>query len=199
MGFYRAIVGAVLLASSVPAAADSEVTTPEPLNVAEWITPQDYPATSIALDESGTVDFALTVSAEGIVSKCDAVSGTAPARLKTLTCQLLQERGRFEPARDEQGKAMPGLYSGTVRWQIPEGEQGPSLAPTNGSWTISFIVEADGSMSNCEFEATNDQNPGNLCDFGDVPMFQPILGENGEPVRRRVRIETKTTVEDLDE
>lgn len=199
MGFYRAIIGAVALASSVPAAADSERTPPEPLNVTEWITDQDYPATAIALDESGTVSFALTVTAEGAVSKCVAVSGTASDRLKTLTCQLVRERARFEPAQDEQGKAASGIFSGTVRWQIPEGKRVLPPAPTSGIWTLSFIVEADGSMSHCESDGTNDRHFGSICEFADVPMFQPILGEDGQPVRRRVRVETRTTVEDPDE
>lgn len=160
---------------------------------------EDYPPSAIANDESGTVSLALTVTPAGLVSKCVAVSGTAPDRLKTLTCQLVQERGRFEPARDEQGKAVTGFFTGAVRWQIPEGEMVLQSAPREGTWMLTFILETDGSMSDCQSEGENDRYPQRFCEFTEVPIFQPILGEEGEPVRRRVRIKTEVTLEDPDE
>ena len=40
--------------------------------------------------------------------------------LDAATCDKLARRAKFDPASDETGAAVPGTYTGAVRWQIPE-------------------------------------------------------------------------------
>lgn len=89
-------------------------------NAGRWVTNDDYRTRWIMEEMEGTARFALSIDANGKVSGCTITRSTGHAPLDTATCDLLSKRARFDAARDSTGKAVPGNYSGSVTWRIPE-------------------------------------------------------------------------------
>jgi protein TonB len=54
------------------------------------------------------------------VTGCTITRSTGHAALDKATCDLVSKRGRFDAARDGNGKPVAGSYSNSVRWSIPE-------------------------------------------------------------------------------
>ena len=194
-----ALGAAFLLAVSAPAGAQEGETALRPANnPGLWITSADYPASAIMKGDHGTVSFSLVITSEGTVSNCEATGGTAPEYLKQLTCFLITTRARFTPKRDDQNRAVEGVFDGTVRWQIPEDNAGLRRAPEEGTWDYSFIVETDGSVSDCRINILTGYDEVWACGYGDGPVYAPILDEDGNPVRRKVRMSGRVDFEDPD-
>lgn len=84
-----------------------------------WVTDQDYPKDMQRGGFSGLVQFRLTVDASGKPSACVIQRQTKPEGFAALTCKLLMERARFEPALDEDGKPAPGYFISSVRFNNP--------------------------------------------------------------------------------
>lgn len=167
-------------------------------NPGAWITSADYPSYAIATGAEGTVAFKLQVEADGIVSSCEPVGGSAPKELKDLTCQLVSQRARFVPPRNASGDPLTGSYTATVMWQIPKEKRGSMPFPEEGSRTQEMVIEADGSVSSCTVEREKLLSAVQICEFPEGPVFQSFRDEDGKPVRKRVRTKTIVTIEDPD-
>ncbi|MDN3646566.1 energy transducer TonB [Pontixanthobacter aestiaquae] len=85
-----------------------------------WVTNDDYRVRWINEGMQGTVSFMLSINRYGLAEKCEVTSSSGYQEIDRKTCQLVRRRARMYPARDEEGNAVAGLYSSTVRWQIPE-------------------------------------------------------------------------------
>jgi len=68
----------------------------------------------------GTVRFTLTIDGEGRISNCTITGSTGHSVLDRATCRLLEDRARFEPARDAAGNPVAGGYASAVNWTIPD-------------------------------------------------------------------------------
>ncbi|HST36605.1 MAG TPA: energy transducer TonB, partial [Allosphingosinicella sp.] len=78
--------------------------TPRPLtNLADYLSPDDYPAAAIRNEEQGRVAFTLDVGADGRVT----------------ACRIMRSRARYAPARDARGAAIAGHAQATIRWVLP--------------------------------------------------------------------------------
>ncbi|WP_366943593.1 energy transducer TonB [Parasphingopyxis sp.] len=88
-------------------------------NPNRWITNRDYPAESIRAGESGRVSYRLTIGENGRVSGCDITQSSGYTRLDEATCQLISERGRFQPALDADGVPTEGPYGASMTWTLP--------------------------------------------------------------------------------
>ena len=89
-------------------------------NPGKWVTNDDYRPRWIREDMAGTARFSLSIDASGKVTGCTITRSTGHAPLDAATCDLVKQRSRFEAARDGNGKAVTGNYSGTITWRIPE-------------------------------------------------------------------------------
>ncbi|MEM8723954.1 MAG: TonB family protein [Pseudomonadota bacterium] len=85
-----------------------------------WITDRDYRTRWIREGREGLAKFRLEISASGRVSDCTVIGSTGHNVLDVATCRLITKRARFEPARDSSGAKVPGTFSSSVNWQIPE-------------------------------------------------------------------------------
>tara|TARA_B100000678_G_scaffold222425_1_gene189974 strand:- start:370 stop:1086 length:717 start_codon:yes stop_codon:yes gene_type:complete len=180
--------------------SEDDFVPPEPVgNPGDWIMTSDYPASANANGEEGTVSVKLSISATGDVTACEVVAGTASDSLKQLTCTLLSERAKFNPARGPDGKAVSGFYNSAVLWKIPESGGGLQPAPRDENWDYSFVLETDGSVSKCVIKDAPESSVMNECQAGDQSVFFPIRDENGEPVRREVRVKISVEVVEVDE
>lgn len=89
-------------------------------NISGWITNNDYPSSELRRGNEGMAQYRLVVGTDGRVDACEITRSTGHARLDRVTCDMIERRARFNPAKDETGATVVGTYSGNVTWQIPE-------------------------------------------------------------------------------
>ena len=80
----------------------------------------DYPSEAIRNDEQGTVAYQLQDDRRGRVSECRIKTSSGSQALDDATCRIIENRARFEPARDRAGKRIADEYSGRISWELPE-------------------------------------------------------------------------------
>lgn len=78
----------------------------------------DYPENAIQADEQGSVTVRLTVGIGGRVTNCNVTSSSRSRALDRATCQILQSRARFTPARDNQGNPTTDTVTQQIRWVL---------------------------------------------------------------------------------
>ncbi|MGN6820344.1 MAG: energy transducer TonB [Sphingomonas sp.] len=135
--------------SAAPAVAQDGGTPAKPLNTAEWVTADDYPAAVKRKGESGTVAFALSIDANGMVAACEVTLSSRVALLDETTCRLLTERARFTPARDAAGNAVAGTFSSKFHWSL-----GPPPVSPMASWQrVTYLhIGPNGKVLDCREE-----------------------------------------------
>jgi protein TonB len=67
---------------------------------------------------SGNVSIRFTVLASGRIANCRIARSSGSVELDDLTCRLLTNRLRFEPARDTEGRAVPFELGNDYGWGI---------------------------------------------------------------------------------
>ena len=87
---------------------------------AAWISTDDYRTSWINREMTGTARFRLEIAATGRVTKCTITGSTGHDALDQATCQLLERRARFQPARTGSGEPIAGSYESAVRWVLPD-------------------------------------------------------------------------------
>jgi len=108
-------------ASPSSASASAQAQPPLPRGYPPgWVTNEDYPASAIRAGEAGTTTVKLTIGVDGRVSGCAVTGSSGSATLDSTTCRLLTMRGRYAPAKDANGEAVPGEVTHTFRWSLPE-------------------------------------------------------------------------------
>lgn len=85
-----------------------------------WATTNDYPTSDMRQGNQGLTRFRLSVGTDGRVMDCQVTGSSGFASLDRATCDKVSSRARFEPATDSSGAKVPGTYSGSIRWQIPD-------------------------------------------------------------------------------
>ena len=159
-----------------------------------WTTTADYPVAALRANEQGTSAFSVIVDKAGRVKECRITSSSGSAPLDEATCRLVTQRARFFPAVDEQNNPIEGTYANRIRWVLPA-----VTPPEPGTALTTFIVEPDGSISDCSVNLTGAaarqlSKLGNTC--ASTARMAPYKGPDGKPVRKRVtmRIDVATEV-----
>ncbi len=112
------------------------------------------------------------------------------------------ERGKFDPARDEQGNPIEGTYEDLHYWRKREPE-----FPGTMMIHVAYSIDAKGRSSDCEvidmsgaiseqMRKTFEREP---CPGIDRPARAPYRDENGNPVARRVEVVLSVKVDELEE
>ena len=165
-----------------------------------WVTPDDYPADLVKREVHGRVRFAVSVDSRGLPTKCSVTESSGNAVLDSTACAKVMERARFQPATDVKGRRVKGEWHNSVVWQIPP----PEPVPPPGSLVTSFIVETDGTTSDCRIERIEgwfDESASApalaeaICPPAGAKM-QPVRDDEGQPVRKRVRVISRVEHED---
>lgn len=79
----------------------------------------DYPVSAQRNGEQGTVQAQLTVDGSGRVADCKVIRSSGSESLDSATCNILQHRARFIPARDAQGKTVAStVVTPPIKWQL---------------------------------------------------------------------------------
>jgi protein TonB len=112
-----------LAASPYPAAAVAEmkaanVQVARPSRkVSGSIFTTDYPAAAVASRAQGRVVARYVVGPAGRVTECAILVSSGHAELDSTSCQLIEERFFFTPARDSAGNPVPHVLLQTLLWK----------------------------------------------------------------------------------
>jgi periplasmic protein TonB len=112
---------ALTLAAAAPPAAEP----PAPAVPARPLRPirslfrnGDYPYEALMFRAQGSAEFRAIVGVNGRVRDCRIVRSSWVRLFGRLTCSILRERARFEPARDAAGNPVEDVVTDTVWWGI---------------------------------------------------------------------------------
>ncbi|UZK66728.1 energy transducer TonB [Sphingomonas sp. M1-B02] len=89
-------------------------------NPADWVTTDDYPASSLRNEEEGTTGIAWDINTQGRVENCRVTSSSGHPALDQAACRALTRKGRYSPALDQAGNPIRSSSSRRVKWQIPK-------------------------------------------------------------------------------
>ena len=87
---------------------------------AGWVSPGDYPWTTLLSEKSGASIALLSVSPAGKVTKCRIVVSSKITALDDATCRALTAHGKFFPALNAAGQPIVGYAIERILWLIPE-------------------------------------------------------------------------------
>jgi len=79
----------------------------------------DYPHDLSETGVSGTVSVRYRVGIDGRVNDCLVTHSSGSNALDVLTCRLIEQRFRFRPSRDEDGRPVPSFIVENHSWIIP--------------------------------------------------------------------------------
>lgn len=95
---------------------------PEPIGeIASWFPEDSYPPAARAAGQAGRTAFSLDIDPMGRVTGCNIIETSGSELLDSTTCSQAILNGRFKPARDTSGRAVPGRWVSAMRWQLAEG------------------------------------------------------------------------------
>ncbi len=83
----------------------------------------DYPKSATAAKQGGTVTAHFSVGTDGRVSKCRIVKSSGNAEIDTATCRLIEQRFRYEPARNKAGQAIDDVTGWQQTWWLERGNR----------------------------------------------------------------------------
>lgn len=165
-------------------------TSPVPKgNPGTWIRSDDYPADALKQNRIGRTGFRVDVNKLGRVTNCTIIVSSGHDDLDQAACDYVTARAIFEPAADKKRKVVNGVYQNSVTWRIPNSLD----LPKAGQSTIVFVVESDGTVSECKFETTIDI-PLGFDGYANRPQFEPRRNDAGEAIKIRVVSSTVTKI-----
>ena len=91
---------------------------PTPINKQSWVREGDYPSAATAMEEQGTVEFELAISASGAVENCVIIQSSGSTSLDLATCNLVKRRARFNPGTDSLGRPISAKTKDRVTWRL---------------------------------------------------------------------------------
>ena len=77
-----------------------------------------YPERALRNELTGTVGLTVTVTAEGKATNCVVTQSSGHAELDFAACKEIQEKARFDPALDAEGKPTSAQFSTKVTFRI---------------------------------------------------------------------------------
>jgi protein TonB len=89
-------------------------------NLPSYFSTDDYPVEALRRNEQGTTAFELSIDRRGRVERCTIVTSSGSPSLDEATCSVLKRRARYDPARDDHGRAVADTTSGRIKWVLPE-------------------------------------------------------------------------------
>jgi len=87
-------------------------------NPGTWISSDDYPTDLLINRKGALVEFSLAIDKNGKPNFCEIKPSTRPQRIDETLCIKLLQRARFESARNNDGAAVPDVWSSRIRFEI---------------------------------------------------------------------------------
>jgi TonB family protein len=86
--------------------------------IREYFSDSDYPSQALRQSDSGVSRIMMMVDETGALKDCMVEQTSGVATLDAMTCAVLQERAKFEPALDQAGKPARSVLTTQVNWRI---------------------------------------------------------------------------------
>lgn len=83
-----------------------------------WFSGDDYPPRMVRGNYQGTVYYRLIVDETGKPTSCHVQRSTRPKDFDEAVCRIVMRRGRFEPAKDANGKPVPSFWSQAITFRM---------------------------------------------------------------------------------
>ena len=116
------------LAMMLASAAQDEGPLPRPARAVnggrDWVYISDYPAAALNERRAGITTVSLRVSNRGEVEECAVSISSGSPDLDHVACMAVLSRGRYEPARNAQGRRIASEVLHQIVWDprtIPSG------------------------------------------------------------------------------
>ena len=121
MDAMRACIDELLTHWGVDAAAQRTLTrrAAPRSNPGAWAMPGDYPASMLRAGKSAVVHFRLMIDPTGAPTKCIIQTSGDDPEFDKITCSLMMQRARFNPALDAAGRPIASFYVSSIRWMTP--------------------------------------------------------------------------------
>lgn len=84
--------------------------------IAGELSGRDYPRSAKRARAGGTVLIRYMVGVDGRPSGCTITQSSGNRDLDETTCRLIEQRFRYEPARDAEGRPVPDMQAGRHIW-----------------------------------------------------------------------------------
>lgn len=94
----------------------SGMATP-PVHIAGALSDADYARSGLPRGAQGTVVIHFTIRSDGSVDGCSTVRSSGYEAIDRATCQLVEQRFRFRPARDTSGRAIDYAVNTDFTWR----------------------------------------------------------------------------------
>jgi len=88
--------------------------------MAGWVTDNDYPSADLRGEHEGRTSYRLGIDASGKVTSCTITASSGWPGLDKATCDRISQRGKFEPATNDEGERVAGTFTSAVTWRIPD-------------------------------------------------------------------------------
>lgn len=87
------------------------------------ITNADYPPSARAARQGGTVTAHFNVGTDGRAHNCRIVKSSGNADIDATTCRLIEQRFRFDPARNKSGQPIADVTGWQQTWWLERGKR----------------------------------------------------------------------------
>ena len=85
-----------------------------------FVTTDDYPPSALRANEEGTSSISWTINTQGRVENCHVTHSSGHSDLDEAACRAITRRGRYTPAKDQNGNPITSTQSRNVVWRIPQ-------------------------------------------------------------------------------
>lgn len=86
----------------------------------DWVSPNEYPIEARRKREMGKVTVRLDIDLAGKVTGCAVVRSSGSESLDRVTCDRAGSRGKFRPAQNSAGKAIPTIRILEYTWSLTD-------------------------------------------------------------------------------
>jgi periplasmic protein TonB len=83
----------------------------------------DYPKSATAAKQGGSVTAHFTVGTDGRASNCRVVKSSGNTDIDATTCRLIEQRFRYEPARNKAGQPISDVTGWQQTWWLERGKR----------------------------------------------------------------------------
>jgi TonB family protein len=140
--------GAPTSAPASPPAARAEAAQPGPMVrpaqlMSGRLRSSDYPREAWARGAAGRSTVRYLIDVDGTVPACEIAASSGHSILDTTACRVIQERFRFAPARDAQGRRVQDIRMQNIQWILPAGQPrlpGGAAGPVIDAATAEYLA-----------------------------------------------------------
>ena len=142
------------------------------------ISADDYPPSALALRQEGVVVAAFRIGPDGRVTSCKVAQSSGAEVLDQKTCEIVEQRFHFDPARNGQGQAVEEWRTQKISWKLPAAVQQRDAAARHGELLVE--IAKDGRVESCEVVKSSGDR------LWDVKMCTAVaLNKTFEPAKDR--------------